>query len=90
MAGKIFINYRRSQNSEFALLLHNALQQAFEPDQLFTDVASIAVGQNFAQQLKQLIAQCDVLLVIIGENWTDVREFVGRSASRRRGGFCAR
>jgi hypothetical protein len=46
MAGKIFINYRRGDDSGFAQVLFGRLEQAFPHEQLFMDVDNVAPGAN--------------------------------------------
>jgi hypothetical protein len=72
MAGKIFINYRRSEDAGFAQALFGRLEQAFPREQLFMDVDNIEPGLDFVQVLHDQVAQCDVLIAIIGNHWVDV------------------
>jgi hypothetical protein len=74
MAGKIFINYRRGDDAGFAQALFAHLAQAFLPEQLFMDVDSIEPGLVFVRVLNDQVAQCDVLISIIGKNWIDARD----------------
>jgi hypothetical protein len=65
MQGKIFINYRRGDDPGHTGRLFDHLQDAFEPDQLFMDVDSIAPGLDFVRVLEEQVAKCDVLLAVI-------------------------
>jgi hypothetical protein len=78
MAGKIFINYRRGDEPGFAGRLFDRLEQAFHPDQLFMDVDSIAPGHDFVRVLEDQVAQCDVFLAIIGQEWIAAQDDQGR------------
>jgi hypothetical protein len=69
MAGKIFINYRRGDDPGFTGRLFDRLQEAFEPERLFLDVDNIAAGLDFVRVLEEQVAQCDVLLAVIGKGW---------------------
>lgn len=77
MAGKIFINYRRGEDAGFAQALFGRLEQAFRPEQLFMDVDSIEPGLDFSRVLNEQVAQCDVMISVIGKGWIDARDEVG-------------
>jgi hypothetical protein len=77
MAGKIFINYRRGDDSSAAQALFGRLEQAFPSEQLFMDVDNIEPGLDFVRVLNDQVAQCDVLISIIGKNWVDARDEQG-------------
>ena len=74
MAGKIFINYRREDDPGFTQALFSRLEHAFPPEQIFMDVDNIPPGTNFVRFLDEQIAQCDVVLVVIGKSWIDARD----------------
>jgi hypothetical protein len=80
MPAKIFINYRRGDDPGFAQALFGRLEQAFPPERLFMDVDNIPPGVDFVHFLDQQVAECDVLLVVIGKHWIDARD----SANARR------
>jgi hypothetical protein len=77
MAGKIFINYRRGDDPGNTGRLFDRLQDAFQSDQLFMDVDSIKPGLDFVRVLEEQVAQCDVLLAVIGKDWIDARDNAG-------------
>lgn len=77
MALRIFINYRRGEDSGFAQALFIRLEQAFAPGSLFMDVDSIAPGVDFVRHLDAQVAQCDVLLALIGRGWLDATDAQG-------------
>jgi len=67
--GKIFINYRRGDDAGFTGRLFDRLETHFSADRLFIDVDSIAPGLDFVKVLDEQVAQCDVLLAVIGGGW---------------------
>jgi WD40 repeat protein len=70
MPGRIFLNYRRGDDPGFALALYSRLEQSFQTEQLFMDVeGGIPAGADFVEVLKAQVAECDVLLALIGQNW---------------------
>jgi hypothetical protein len=77
MAGKIFINYRRGDDPGFAQALFGRLELAFPHEQLFMDVDNIAPGLDFVRVLDERVAECDVLLAVIGKGWIEARDAAG-------------
>lgn len=69
MPGGIFISYRREDAPSAAGRLCDFLLRHFPKDQVFFDVDRIDIGVDFVKVLNKHIAQCEVLLVIIGRNW---------------------
>jgi hypothetical protein len=77
MAGKIFLNYRRGDDPGFAQALFGRLEQAFPPEQLFMDVDNIDPGLDFVRVLNDQVAECDVLISVIGKGWIDAHDETG-------------
>jgi hypothetical protein len=77
MGGKIFISYRRGDDPGNAGRLFDQLRMAFKPGQVFMDVDSIAPGLDFARVLEDQVANCDVMLAIIGKHWIDSHDSTG-------------
>jgi hypothetical protein len=77
MTGKIFINYRRGDDPGHTGRLFDRLQDVFEPQQLFLDVDNISPGADFVRELNDRIAECDVLLAVIGKGWINARDVSG-------------
>jgi hypothetical protein len=79
MAG-IFINYRRDDAPGIAGRLFDYLATKFSRDDLFMDVDAMKPGMDFAKQLDHQVAQCRVLLAVIGPHWFDAKD---KSGARR-------
>jgi hypothetical protein len=77
MAGKVFINYRRGDEPGFTQAIFSRLEQVFSADKLFMDVDNIAAGLDFMRVLEEQVAQCDVLLAVIGKGWIDASDATG-------------
>jgi hypothetical protein len=77
MAG-IFINYRRDDSRGLAGRLSDHLRRTFGPDAVFMDVDTMKPGFDFVKQLDVQVAQCDVVLAIIGANWFDAHDDKGQ------------
>jgi hypothetical protein len=77
MAGKIFINYRRDDSIGMAGRLHDRLALTFGRDNLFMDLDHIPVGEDFEVHLNRQVAECNVVLVVIGPNWLNAKDESG-------------
>ncbi|MFH0521624.1 TIR domain-containing protein [Streptomyces sp. M41] len=78
--GGIFINYRRGDHEDVVRELYDRLERHFGADQVFRDVASIVPGQRYPDTLRERVADCEVLLVVVHTGWADTR---GASGGRR-------
>jgi parallel beta-helix repeat protein len=76
--GGIFISYRREETAGQAGRLYDRLSGQFGADRVFMDVDSVAFGLDFIQAVTEAVAGCDVLLALIGRQWTDVADGRGR------------
>jgi hypothetical protein len=86
MAG-IFINYRRDDAAGAAGRLFDHLAKRFSRRKLFMDVDTIKPGIDFVRQLDAQIAQCDVLLAVIGPRWLDASDAKGQRRLESRQDF---
>lgn len=69
----IFISYRRADAAWAAGRLADRLRSEFGTENVFLDVQSIGLGQEFTQVIRQRIERSSVLLVIIGPTWLTQR-----------------
>jgi len=69
MAG-IFISYRRDDSAAITGRIFDRLSAHFGPDQVFMDIDSIPVGQDFRDHIGQTLARCEVMLAVVGPEWT--------------------
>jgi TIR domain len=76
--GRIFISYRRDETDFPAGWLYERLAAHFGPDQVFKDVDSIELGDDFAEVIASAVGACDVLLVLIGAHWLGITDENGR------------
>ena len=77
MAG-IFISYRRDDSRHAAGRLGDDLAAVFGAPSIFRDVESIAPGVDFEVALDQALANCAVMLVVIGPRWATITDREGR------------
>jgi thiol-disulfide isomerase/thioredoxin len=73
---KIFISYRREDSEWPAHEIYTAIRKRLgNPDQdVFIDVDHIPFGVNFKDYIHGVVANCDVLLALIGRGWLDMRD----------------
>lgn len=66
---KVFINYRKGRHTVAVEALHHHLACHFGKDGVFLDMRSIPPGKRYPDELKQRVAACEVLLVVIHATW---------------------
>lgn len=66
---KIFVSYRRCDDPYAAMSIYDRLKDRFDSKSVFFDVDAIPAGVDFRKFIKAAVEKCDVLLVIIGDNW---------------------
>lgn len=79
--GRIFISYRRDDAPGDARSIRDRLGYKFGDASVFMDVDNLFAGQRFDQELDKALAQCEVLVVIIGRRWMDLL-----AENKRKGG----
>jgi TIR domain len=78
--GRIFISYRREETAYPAGWLYDRLVGHFGRDQVFKDVDSIDLGDDFPQVIADAVGSCDVLLALVGDRWLTITD---RDGTRR-------
>jgi hypothetical protein len=76
--GRIFISYRRHETDFPASWLYERLAAHFGPGQVFKDMDSIELGDDFPEAIANAVGACDVLLVLIGTQWLAITDEAGR------------
>jgi hypothetical protein len=74
MSDKIFINYRRGIEQGTVGRLYDQLESVFGRDRIFIDVDSILAGKDFAEEISERVAECDIFLAALGRGWADVQD----------------
>ena len=77
---KVFISYRRGDSQEMTDRIFASLVDAFGENSVFRDIHSIPFGVDFRDHIKQELSICDAMLVVIGDQWLDIK---GRDGKRR-------
>jgi hypothetical protein len=68
-APKIFISYRRDDSADVTGRIYDRLVDKFGERYVFKDVDSIPLGVDFRKHLHKQVAECDIVLAIIGDRW---------------------
>jgi hypothetical protein len=76
----VFISYRRDDTEGEAGRLFDDLTREFGPNSVFMDVSGILPGVDFVKAIEENVADCGVLLAIIGPTWATI---TGTSGQRR-------
>jgi eukaryotic-like serine/threonine-protein kinase len=74
----IFISYRRNDSPDATGRIYDRLVAEFGKVQVFKDVDSIPLGQDFRGHLNGIVGDCGVVLAIIGPRWTDASNKAGQ------------
>jgi hypothetical protein len=74
----IFISYRRDDTEGEAGRLFDDLTREFGSNSVFMDVAGIRPGVDFVKAIEQNVADCGVLLAIIGPTWATITSASGQ------------
>src|SRR5437762_2597019 len=85
--GTVFISYRREITAGEARALFNELLGKLGKNSVFMDVDSIALGRDFRGALQKTLESCDLMLVLIGRDWADVKDEEGRPRLHNPGDF---
>ncbi len=68
---RIFISYRRDDAQFAASALNDGLRNRLPEADVFMDLDSIPPGADFEEHIRNYIDECDVVLVVIGDEWLD-------------------
>jgi hypothetical protein len=77
IASRIFISYRREDTAYPAGWLFDRLADHYHDGQVFKDVDSIQLGDDFVEVITRAVGSCDVLLALIGPEWLRVTDEAG-------------
>ena len=76
-AANIFVNYRREDSAGHAGRLFDHLSGRF-PGRVFMDVDTIEPGIDFIDVIEHAVGCCEVLIVMIGDEWLYAADAEGR------------
>jgi len=70
----LFISYRRSDSKPQSLRLYDHLVREFGRDNVFIDIDSMPLGNDFPTVLDDVLNRCRIVLVVIGPTWLTVTD----------------
>ena len=69
---KIFLSYRREDSAYPTHQIYSELRNHFGSDAIVYDIDTIPLGTDFRQFLNDAVSSCDIMLAIIGDQWTEI------------------
>lgn len=72
-APRVFICYRREESAAHAGRLYDAMVARFGERNVFMDV-DLAPGVDFVERITEVVAACQVLIVVMGPSWATVTD----------------
>lgn len=66
---RIFISYRRDDSAGYAGRLSDGLEARYGAGNVFRDIDDIRPGEDFLEALQRALADCDVVIPVIGPRW---------------------
>lgn len=66
---RIFLSYRRDDSAAYTGRIADHLRSHYGVDNVFVDIDTIRVGQDFVDALEDSLAKCDAVIAVIGKNW---------------------
>jgi hypothetical protein len=73
----MFVGYREADAKTWALFLASELDTAFGSGNVFLDKDSLHAG-NWRDQIRDALAKCGVMLVVMGPRWISIADDQGR------------
>jgi TIR domain len=74
----IFISYRRADSSDITQGIFAQLERRFRWVEIFKDVDAIPPGRDFVAAIQRALAHVSLMVVVLGPQWTSVRDGLGR------------
>ncbi len=74
---KIFISYRRADSTYLIGRIKDRLVNVFGDESVFRDLDDISAGVDFRTVLEKETNGCNVMLVIIGPQWSGITDTKG-------------
>lgn len=78
MAGKVFINYRRAESLKDARHLASLLDKGALKGRIFIDKKGLDGAPDWLMELERQVASSDVMVALIGRDWTEIRDAGGK------------
>jgi len=75
---KVFVSYRREDSPNVVDLVAERLRRQLGHENVFKDVDSVFLGENFLDKIQSALTTADVLLVVIGPRWLNASKSPGK------------
>src|SRR4029453_14222818 len=75
--GRVFMSYGGDDTDFPAAWLYERLTSHLGREQVFKDVDSIELGDDFVAMITSAVGSCDVLLALIGDRWLEMTNDTG-------------
>lgn len=75
---KIFISYRRQDTRDVTGRIYDRLMRHWDEKRIFKDVDNIAPGEDYRDVIDREIAECSLLLAVIGPSWLLAKKSDGK------------
>ena len=75
---RVFINYRRIENSWPAEYIFEKLATVYGKEEVFFDDRQIDAGDDISKEVSEALSMAKVLIVVIGSNWLYMQDCSGR------------
>ena len=70
----VFISYRRDDSADVTGRIYDRLSTEFGREHVYKDVDTIPLGVDFREHINKLVADCDVVLAVIGRQWLTIAD----------------
>lgn len=84
---RIFISYRRDDSAGYTGRVYDRLAEEYGSESIFMDVDTIPPGVDFKRYIESHVAACNVMLVMIGKQWTSITDAQGQRRLDNPGDF---
>lgn len=74
----VFISYRRADSGPRVGRLHDRLVARLGAERVFLDLESIPAGEDFDRFITDSLSRVDIVLAVIGPQWTELRDENGQ------------
>jgi DNA-binding XRE family transcriptional regulator len=73
-AKSLFVCYRREDAADAAGRLYDRLVTVYGAEHVFMDIASVPLGIDFVDHVREQIAKCSAVIVMIGKQWLTMKD----------------
>lgn len=73
----IFISYRRKDSAGYAGRIFDRLAEVYGTQRVFMDIDTIEPGQDFVNAIEKAVKSCEVMIVLMGPSWINVKDESG-------------